>query len=69
LKGNHPSKVALAALLWEKTTVSQKWIANRLQMKSAANVCQILRRAKQKKYHQALSKVLCELVDRQRPDD
>jgi putative transposase len=69
LKGNHPSKVALAALLWEKTTVSQGWIANRLQMRSAANVCQILRRAKQKKYRKALSPVLCEFVDRQCTND
>jgi putative transposase len=68
-KGNHQSKAALAALLWEKTTVSQGWIANRLQMRSAANVCQILRRAKQRRYHAELSKALCEFVDRQRSND
>ena len=40
LKGNDQSKVVLARLVWEKTTVSQRWIARRLQMGSAANVCQ-----------------------------
>ncbi len=45
LPGLDPRKIALAQHLWEETTVSQSWIAERLRMKSAANVSQILRRA------------------------
>jgi REP element-mobilizing transposase RayT len=44
-KGSDPRKVALAKLLWERTTVGQGWLAERLQMGSAANVSQQLRRA------------------------
>jgi hypothetical protein len=32
LKGNDARKVVLARLIWEKTTVSQRWIARRLRM-------------------------------------
>jgi len=44
LKGSHPCKVALARLLWQRTTVSQSWLASRLHMKSAANVSQVIKR-------------------------
>ncbi|CAN5377899.1 hypothetical protein BH23VER1_BH23VER1_32310 [soil metagenome] len=44
LYGSDPRKVALAKLLWKQTTVSQGWIAERLAMRSAANVGQQLRR-------------------------
>ncbi len=44
LKGSDPRKLALAELLWKETTVSQEWIAERLSMRSAANVSQQLRR-------------------------
>ncbi len=44
LMGNDARKVALAKLAWEKTTVSQGWIARRLAMGSPANVSQALRR-------------------------
>lgn len=44
LKGSDPRKVALAKWLWENHTVSQSWLAERLQMKSAANVSQQIRR-------------------------
>jgi REP element-mobilizing transposase RayT len=44
LKGSDPRKVALAELLWRRTTVSQEWLAERLRMRSAANVSQLLRR-------------------------
>lgn len=44
LKGSHPCKVALARLPWQRTTVSQSWLASRLHMKSAANVSQVIRR-------------------------
>ncbi len=42
--GSDPRKVALARLLWRGTTVSQVWLAQRLAMRSAANVSQQLRR-------------------------
>lgn len=44
LKGSDPRKLALAELVWKRTTVSQVWIAERLSMGSAANVSQQLRR-------------------------
>ncbi len=44
LKGSDPRKLALAELLWKRTTVSQEWIAGKLSMRSAANVSQQLRR-------------------------
>jgi putative transposase len=44
LKGTDPRKLALAQLLWKRTTVTQEWIAARLAMRSAANVSQQLRR-------------------------
>ena len=43
-RGSDPRKLALAELLWKRTTVSQAWIAERLGMRSAANVSQQLRR-------------------------
>jgi hypothetical protein len=36
--------VLLADLLWRRTVVSQEWLAEKLAMKSAANVSQQLRR-------------------------
>ncbi len=44
LKGSDPWKVLLADLLWRCTVVSQEWLAEKLKMKSAANVSQQLRR-------------------------
>jgi REP element-mobilizing transposase RayT len=44
LKGSDPRKLLLADLLWRRTTVSQEWLAQRLAMRSAANVSQQLRR-------------------------
>ena len=44
MKGSAPQKLALAELLWKRTTVSQEWIAHKLAMRSAANVSQQLRR-------------------------
>ncbi len=43
MKGSAPQKLALAELLWKPTTVSQEWIAEKLAMRSAANVSQQLR--------------------------
>jgi putative transposase len=48
-KGSDPRKVALAKLLWERTTVSQDWLAEKLQMRSAANVCILLGRHRKAK--------------------
>jgi hypothetical protein len=45
-RGSDPRKVALATFLWEQTTVSQNWLAERLRMGSPANVSQQIRRAK-----------------------
>ncbi len=45
LPGSDARKVALARCLESGTTVSQSWLAERLQMRSAANVSQQLRRA------------------------
>ena len=42
--GSDPRKIVLARLLWRGTTVSQVWLAQRLAMRSAANVSQQLRR-------------------------
>ena len=44
LKGSDPRKLLLADLLWRRTTVSQEWLAEKLSMKTAANVSQQLRR-------------------------
>lgn len=48
LKGSDSRKLLLADLLWRRTTVSQEWLAERLAMKSAANVSQQLRRLDRK---------------------
>gem|GEM_PF-806165 len=47
--GSDPRKIALAQLLWRRTTVSQGWLAERLVMNRAANVSQLLRRAGRKR--------------------
>ena len=38
-------KVAIAHVIWEQTVVSQNWLAERLWMKSAANVSQKILRS------------------------
>jgi hypothetical protein len=48
LPANEPRKVELARLLPKRTTVSQAWIAERLGMRSAANVSLALHRTKQR---------------------
>jgi len=48
LPANESRKVALARLVWGRTTVSQSWIAERLKMGNAANVSLALHRAKRK---------------------
>lgn len=44
LPANEARKVAIAREVWSKTTVSQSWIAERLAMRSAANVSLSLHR-------------------------
>ena len=51
-------KVALARLLWERTTVRQGWIADKLGMGSAANVSQQIRRDKAAQKRQKLPQSL-----------
>ena len=46
LKGSDARKVAIARVIWEKTTVKMSWIADGLSMRSAGNVSQQLRRSK-----------------------
>jgi putative transposase len=62
IKGSDPRKVLLADQLWRRTVVSQEWLAQKLAMKSAANVGQQLRRvdrsAALKKVPQALADFL-----------
>jgi REP element-mobilizing transposase RayT len=49
VKGSDARKVLLADLLWRRTVVSQEWLAEKLAMKSAANVSQQMRRLERKK--------------------
>ena len=44
LPGSDVRKVAIASLIWERTTVSMKWLAENLSMRSAANASQQIRR-------------------------
>lgn len=56
--GSDPRKIALAQLLWRRTAASQGWLAERLAMRSAANVSQLLRRARQKRDEPRVPKTL-----------
>jgi hypothetical protein len=44
LSGSDARKVAIARAIWEQTVLPQTWLAERLRMRSAANVSQQLRR-------------------------
>lgn len=46
LSANEKRKVAVARIIWRRTTVSQVWIAARLKMRLAANVRLTLHRTK-----------------------
>ncbi|MBA2271842.1 MAG: hypothetical protein H0W20_14795, partial [Chthoniobacterales bacterium] len=46
LKGSDARKVAIASVIWQNTTVSMSWIAERLSLKSAANASQQLGRCR-----------------------
>lgn len=63
LPGGNAWNVAMARLLWERRTVGQGWIAERLGMGSAANVSQQIRRDKAQKKWQKLPHELRQLID------
>ena len=65
LKGSDPQKVALGLLILKTTTVSQEWIARGLQMKSAANVSQLLSRTRPGKNNEKLPIALGEFIANQ----
>jgi hypothetical protein len=44
--GSDDRKEAIARLIWERTSVSQGWIANELGMSTGANVSQQIKRNK-----------------------
>ena len=44
--GSEPRKVALALKIWQNTTVTHRWLAENLFMRSAANASQQLHRAR-----------------------
>jgi len=45
-RGSDERKVAIAKLIWERTAVSQGWIASQLGMRTGANVSQQIKRSK-----------------------
>jgi REP element-mobilizing transposase RayT len=45
--GSEARKVAIAQVVWERTTVDMKWLAAHLHLRSAANASQQLRRQRQ----------------------
>ena len=49
LPGSDPRKVSIAGFIHQSTTTPQGWTAERLRMKSAANVSQLLSRARLEK--------------------
>ncbi|MGI8605419.1 MAG: transposase [Verrucomicrobiales bacterium] len=63
LKGSDPRKLALARLLWQKTAVSQGWLAEKLHLRSAANVSQQLRRLDIKRLRASLPRPLKAFLD------
>jgi putative transposase len=63
-RGSDPRKIALAQLLWRRTTVSQVWLAERLGMRSAANVSQLLRRGGPPRHNARLPKPLRAFLSR-----
>jgi len=64
IKGADVRKAIIAKRLWDKTTMSQGWIAERLHMKSAANVGMVVRRELPKKKLAAVPKQLSEWCHR-----
>lgn len=56
--GSDERKVAIAKLIWERTTVSQGWIAEQLGMRSGENVSQQINRTSETKAEKQLRKAL-----------
>ncbi len=64
IPGSDPRKIVLARLLWRGTTVSQVWLAERLAMRTAANVSQQLRRLGGKRLKRKIPRGLALFVER-----
>ena len=62
LPANEKRKVAIAGIIWRRTTVSQVWIAEKLKMRHAANVSLVLHRDKEKCGGEALPAALKKFV-------
>jgi hypothetical protein len=60
LPGSEPRKVAIAPVIWERTTVPQSWLAEKLMISSPANVSQQLRRGDLSKNRTSLPRKLRE---------
>lgn len=67
LKGSDPRKLMLADHLWRRTVVSQEWLAEKLAMRSAANVSQQLRRLDRGKALAALPEPLKKYLNEPSP--
>jgi len=57
-----PCMVALASRMWEKTTVSQSWIAEKLEMKNPANLSRVIHRMNMEKIAQKVPATLAEFA-------
>ena len=57
-----PCMVALASRMWEKTTVSQSWIAEKLEMKNPANLRRVIHRMNMEKIAQKVPATLAEFA-------
>ena len=68
MPGSAPIKLALAELLWKQTSVSQGWIAEKLEMCSAANVSQQLRLLEIAEVEKQLSKPMRDFLKTARRD-
>ena len=64
VRGSDPRKVSLAELLWSRTTVTQEWLAEKLQMRTAANVSQLLRRAVVKRRNRQVPSRFADFINR-----
>ena len=61
--GGDARKVAIAEQLWKRTTVSRGWIAEKLSMKSAANVGAAMRRLREGKLKKQYSQKFEEFIN------
>lgn len=64
LSGSDARKVLLADVLWRRTVVEQRWLAEKLGMKSAANVSQQRRRLDRETAKRKVPAALREFVER-----